>query len=76
GISHIKLNRLLCEWQIQYRQSECYFLHSRYRDKGYTVHRPHPYTDSQGNVKTRQHMYWTEKGKKFIVELYRKKIAA
>jgi prophage antirepressor-like protein len=76
GISHIKLNKLLCEWGIQYRQSECYFLYSDYRDKGYTVYRPHPHLNSQGLTVTTQHMYWTEKGKKFIIELYHKKLAA
>jgi Rha family phage regulatory protein len=76
GISHIKLNKFLCEWGIQYKQSDTYFLYHQYREKGYTEHKPHPYTDSQGNIKTRQHMYWTEEGKKFIVELYHKKSVA
>jgi prophage antirepressor-like protein len=73
GISHIKLNKLLCEWEIQYKQSGCYFLYSDYRDKGYTVHRPYPHPNSMGFTVTTQHMYWTEKGKKFIIELYHKK---
>ena len=76
GISAIKLNKLLGSWGIQYWQTECFFLTSKYRDCGYTVHRPHPYTDANGQIKTKQHMYWTETGKKFIVELYGKNIAA
>jgi prophage antirepressor-like protein len=76
GISHIKLNKLLCGWNVQYRQSDCYFLYSEYRDKGYTVHRPYPHLNSQGVTVTTQHMYWTESGKKFIIELYRKKSVA
>jgi prophage antirepressor-like protein len=76
GISHIKLNKLLCEWGIQYKQSDCYFLYSDYRDKGYTMHRPYPHLNGQGITVTTQHMYWTEKGKKFIIELYHKKSAA
>lgn len=76
GISDIKLNKLLCQWGIQYKESGVYYLYSKYRDKGYTVHRPHAYTDSLGNIKTRQHMYWTEEGKKFIIELYNSKVAA
>lgn len=70
GISDIKLNKLLCQWGIQYKESGVYYLYSKYRDKGYTVHKPHAYIDSLGNIKTRQHMYWTEIGKKFILELY------
>jgi phage antirepressor YoqD-like protein len=72
GISSIKLNKLLCNWGIQYNQSGCYFLYSAYRDKGYTVHRPHPHINSNGITVTTQHMYWTEAGKKLIVERYRK----
>ena len=75
GISHIKLNKLLCGWGIQYKQSDCYFLYSDYREKGYTVHRPYPYVNSQGITVTKQQMRWTEKGKKFIIELYYKKAA-
>lgn len=76
GISDIRLNKLLCQWGIQYKESGVYYLYSKYRDKGYTVHRPHAYTDSLGNIKTRQHMYWTEAGKKFIIELYNSKVVA
>ena len=76
GISDIKLNKLLCQWGIQYKESGVYYLYSKYRDKVYTVHRPHAYTDSLGNIKTRQHMYWTEAGKRFILELYNSKVAA
>ena len=76
GISAIKLNKLLCEWDVQYYESKTYYLKAKYRDKGYVVHRPHPYVDSQGNIKTRQQMYWTELGKQFILDLYNKKMAA
>lgn len=76
GISDIKLNKLLCQWGIQYKESGVYYLYSKYRDKGYTVHKPHAYIDSLGNIKTRQHMYWTEIGKKFILELYSSKAVA
>jgi phage antirepressor YoqD-like protein len=76
GISAIKLNKLLCEWGIQYSQTGTYHLYSQYRDMGYAEHKPHPYTDSNGQIKTRQHMYWTETGKKFILDMYHKKIAA
>ena len=76
GISAIKLNKLLCEWDVQYYESKTYHLKAKYRDRGYVVHRPHPYVDSQGNIKTRQQMYWTELGKQFILDLYNKKMAA
>lgn len=75
GISAIKLNKLLCNWYIQYKQSGIYFLHIKYRGNGYTKHVPHPYIDN-GVQKSREHMYWTEKGRKFVIELYNSKIAS
>lgn len=75
GISAIKLNKLLCEWGVQYKQSGVYFLHVKYRGKDYTKHVPHPYMDN-GVQKSREHMYWTEKGRKFVIDLYNSKMAA
>ena len=73
GITHIKLNKLLCQWNVQYRQGDVYFLHAKYRDLGLAKHHPFPYVDSSGVNHTRQHLYWNEAGKKFILELYAKK---
>ena len=70
GISAVKLNKLLSSWNVQYRQSDCYFLQSNLRDKGYATHKPYPYTASDGTIKTRQHLYWTEKGKEFIISKF------
>lgn len=70
GISEIKLNKLLREWNVQYKESGTYHLYTKYKNYGYTETKPYPYTDSIGNIKTRQHMYWTEKGKKFILDCY------
>jgi prophage antirepressor-like protein len=72
GISHIKLNKLLCSWGVQYQQSGVYFLASKYRDSGLAKHHPFPYVDSNGNPQTRQHLYWSEAGKKFILAMYEK----
>lgn len=73
-ISAIKLNKLLCEWGIQYKQSSVYFLTIKYRGNGYTKHVPHPYMDN-GVQKSREHMYWAEKGRKFVIDLYNSKMA-
>lgn len=75
GISAKKLNQLLCQWGIQYKQSKCYFLTSKYRSKGYTKHVPFPYIDN-GVQKSREHMYWTEAGRKFVIDLYNSKMTA
>ena len=75
GVSAIKLNKLLCEWGVQYRQSSVYFLTAKYRSKGFTKHVPYPYMDN-GVQKSREHMYWTESGRKFVIELFNTKLSA
>ena len=75
GVSAIKLNKLLCEWGVQYRQSSVYFLTAKYRRKGFTKHVPYPYMDN-GVQKSREHMYWTESGRKFVIELFNTKLSA
>ena len=75
GVSAIKLNKLLCEWRVQYRQSSVYFLTAKYRSKGFTKHVPYPYMDN-GVQKSREHMYWTESGRKFVIELFNTKLSA
>lgn len=75
GVSAIKLNKLLCEWGVQYRQSSVYFLTAKYRSKGFTRHVPYPYMDN-GVQKSREHMYWTESGRKFVIELFNTKLLA
>lgn len=75
GVSAIKLNKLLCEWGVQYRQSSVYFLTAKYRSKGFTRHIPYPYMDN-GVQKSREHMYWTESGRKFVIELFNTKLLA
>lgn len=75
GISDRKLNKLLCEWGVQYKESGSYQLYAPYRGKGYAKQIPYPYRDSMNQIKTKQHLYWTEAGKKVIIELYEKKSA-
>lgn len=72
GITAQKLNKLLCKWGIQYWQSGVYHLYAEYRDKDYACHKPSCHSEG-GKVYTNQNMYWTERGKRFIIELFNKK---
>lgn len=72
GISAMRLNQILCEKQIQYRQSNTYLLFAKYRNKGYARSIPYTHTDKFGVQHTRQHLYWTEGGKEFILSLLKK----
>lgn len=71
GISAIKLNKFLCEYEIQFKRGEAYVLRSDLRDKGLVGYKEYAYTDAiSGKKNSKPHMYWTEKGAKFIIELY------
>lgn len=73
GISARKLNSFLCESGIQYKQGDLYFLYSDLRGKGLEGYKTFARTNPDtGETKTVKHLYWTEKGAFFIIDLYRK----
>ena len=74
GMSAIKLNQALHALKIIYRLQDTWLLYSEYRGLGYAKLRTIPYLDSNGKQQTRQHMYWTEAGRKFIHENIEHKI--
>lgn len=65
NLSGTKLNRILCENKIQYKQGKQYNLYQKYMNmdlaKSYT------YLDTNGS--SHMCLKWTEKGRKFIYEL-------
>lgn len=72
GLTAIALNKLLVKLRVQYKSGGCYVLYAPFRDMGLAKHVPIPYTDSNGNPKTAQHLQWFEAGKKFIIEMVQK----
>lgn len=71
GISARKLNAFLCEAGVQFKRGGTYVLYSDMRGKGFEGYKDFPYNDpNTGEVKTKKHMYWTEKGVYFIMSLY------
>ena len=71
GISAIKLNKFLCEYNIQRKVNGVYVLCADMRGKGYEGYKTYCYSDSNtGKVKTKKHMYWTEKGAETIIKLH------
>ena len=65
GLSAKKLNQILREEGIQFRQSGRWFLYAKFAEQGYTQSKTHEYDKG----KTRTHMYWTQKGRLFIYDL-------
>lgn len=65
GFSGRKLNQLLHELGIQYKQSGVWLLYAQHARNGYTDTKTHVIDD--GNH-TKIHTYWTQKGRLFIYE--------
>lgn len=69
GMSATKFNRLLHDLKIQFKQSDVWFLYQKYAGFGYTKMKTHNYSDEYGGQHSRQHMYWTQKGRLFLHDL-------
>lgn len=68
GMSAKKFNALLHDLKIQFKQSGVWFLYQKYAGFGYTKSKTHNYSDENGIQHSRQHMYWTQKGRLFLYE--------
>ena len=67
------LNEKLHELGIQFKQgSKIWLLYQKYADKGYTSTKTQTYNGDDGNVHTKVHTYWTQKGRLFIYDLLKK----
>ena len=73
GMSGTKLNSILHELKIQYKQNDTWLLYQQHADKGYTSSKTQHYIDSKSQQCTRLHTYWTQKGRLFIYDLLKNK---
>jgi phage antirepressor YoqD-like protein len=71
GITAIKLNQLLKEKGVHYKQGGKWLLVSKLRNKGYTESYTHTYTKSNGEKGTDIQTRWTELGRAFIHSLFK-----
>lgn len=69
GMSGRRLNKLLYEFGVQYKQSGQWLLYSKYHDKGYTHSKTIDITRSDGTPDIVLETKWTQKGRLFIYEL-------
>lgn len=73
GMSAISLNKWLNQMGVQYKESGQWLLYYKYQNKGYVDTRVSGYTNRKtGEIETTQSTVWTERGRKFIIELYNK----
>ncbi len=68
GWSARKMNDYLHELGIQYKQGDIWLLYQKHAQNGYTSTKSQPYNGSDGEVHTRPHTYWTQKGRLFIYD--------
>ena len=75
-MSAIRLNKFLESEGWIYRQGGNLYPSFKIRDKGFCDFHIVPYAyDENGNVKTREHLKWTETGRKAIISIWERKTA-
>ena len=63
------LNSYLHEKGVQFKQGNVWLLYQKYAQQGYTNTKTHSYNGDDGEVHTKIHTYWTQKGRLFIYNL-------
>ena len=69
GMSGRKMNELLKEYGVQYKQSGQWLLYSKYHSMGYTHSKTIEIVRSDGRPDVTMETKWTQKGRLFIYEL-------
>lgn len=69
GMGAPTLNKILHELGIQYKKGHRWYLYYEYQDKGYAQSKTHVISADE----TKDHMYWTQKGRLFIYETLKNK---
>lgn len=72
GMSGEKMNERLHELGVQYKQSEQWFLYSKYHNNGYTHSETIDLKHKDGTPFVRMNTKWTQKGRLFLYELLKK----
>lgn len=69
GKSAVWLNKWLHEQGIQYKQGDIWLLYQKYAEQGYTSTKTQTFSGNDGEIHTKVHTYWTQKGRLFIYDL-------
>lgn len=69
GMSAKKLNKILHELKIQFKQGDTWLLYQKYAGKGYTQSKTHTIDADYSKM----HTYWTQKGRLFLYDLLKNK---
>ena len=69
GISAKEFNSMLHNLKIQFRQGDIWVLYAKYQGNGYMKTKTHNYVSSDGEQHSKEHSYWTQKGRLFLYEI-------
>ena len=73
GMSAQEFNKLLCDFKIQYRLGNQWFLYRKYQNKGYTHSETVNYKHKDGRDDVSIITKWTQKGRLFLYEFLKEK---
>lgn len=69
GMSAKKFNAILHELGIQFKQGDVWVLYAKYQGNGYLKTKTHNFPDAEGVQHSKEHSYWTQKGRLFLYDL-------
>lgn len=72
GMSANRMNKMLHDLGVQYKQSDQWLLYAKHHDKGYTHSETYDITRTDGRSDVKMNTKWTQKGRLFIYELLKK----
>lgn len=73
GMSAKKFNTMLHNMGIQFRQGDTWVLYAKYQGNGYLKAKTHNFADTDGVQHSREHSYWTQKGRLFLYDFLKQK---
>lgn len=68
GMSAITLNKILHDEKIIYKSGDTWVLYQKFQGLNYSKSKTFTFTSNSGEQKTVIHNYWTESGRKFIMD--------
>ena len=72
GMSAKKFNKMLHDLGVQFNQSGVWMLYAKYQGSGYLKTKTHNYPDAEGVQHSKEHSYWTQKGRLFLYDLLKR----
>ncbi len=73
GMSAKKFNAMLHDMGVQFKQGDIWVLYAKYQGQGYLKAKTHNYADMAGMQHSKEHSYWTQKGRLFLYDFLKQK---